>query len=208
MKPTVLVAAVFAASCVALGAWLLSRSRAPDAEAPAQEAPTADAFAFAEWSAHSDAILLVDVEPEGARFVPKQFHVLDVVTAEPSGLTTTHGAFFSWAPADRAQSKMVLMGRGFAMTDDDHQPYPVGLDPLIGEVAAGDAGTEQTVLLRSRGGLTAVLRRERGAARSSLVWGRRATGFPDGDGKLAYVVPDKVIVPIESAPPARLGTRP
>jgi hypothetical protein len=196
VKPSVIAAAAFVACTVAFGAWLLSRPRAPVEESGALDAPSLETFTFAAWAARGDAVLLVEMQPEGDHFAPRRFHVIEVSTDPEGKISTTDGAFLSWAPADRLATNATLLERAFPMTNDQYRPYPPAADPLSGDAPAGDSGSEQAIVLRSRGGLTAVLRRRRSEPLAAVVWGKRALAFPNSDEKLAYVIPDKVIVRI------------
>ena len=201
-----MAAAAFAVGAVALGAWLLSMPRPPAIDTSASEAASSVAFTFAAWSARTDGILLVDVQAEGRHFIPKQFRVINVAVAADGKVTQTPDAFFSWAPEDRVATTSALRERSFPITNDEYRAYPPPEDPLSGEApAASDAAgvSEQTVTLGSKGGLTAILHRRRSDPGGSIVWGERALGFPSQDGTLAYVLPDKVIIPVGSKEPPR-----
>jgi hypothetical protein len=203
MKPAVVAAGAFAAGAVALGLWLLSRPRdaaetAESAEMRDPGAPGLDSLTFATWSSRSDGVLLVEMQPEGTHYSPKRFRVVDVTLAPDGGRTLAAGKFFSWAPEDRIQTTGALLDRGFPIQNDEYRPYVPSADPLSGEAPAGtETASEQTLVLRSKSGLTATLRRRRAGPESAIVWGKRALGFSSSDGRLAYVIPDKVILPID-----------
>ncbi len=202
MKPPVVAAGAFAAGAVLLGWWLLSRPRVPAVDAAEIGDPGAaslDSFTFATWSSRSDAVLLVEMQPEGTHYSPKRFRVVDVTLAPDGGRTLAAGKLFSWAPEDRVQTTGALLDRGFPIQNDEYRPYVPSADPLSGEAPPGtETAGEQTVLLRSNSGLTATLRRRRAGPGSAIVWGKRALGFSSSDAGLAYVIPDRVILPIDA----------
>ena len=200
MKPTVIAAAAFAVGSVVLGWWLLSRPRPPAFDLAVPETPALDTFTFAAWAARSDAVLLVEMQQEGSHFTPKRFHIVDVAVGPDGTITTTPGVFLSWAQPDRIQTTSALLDRVFPFKNDEYRQYPPFADPLTGDAPRGDAGTEQQVTLRSKEGLVATLRRRRSGP-GAVFWGKRALGFPSSDEKLAYVLPDAVVIPIGAPTP-------
>jgi hypothetical protein len=193
MSRVTLASIAFLVLALGFSGWLLTRDAAPPAVAP--EAPARNPRAgltFAEWSVRSDGVLLADIDPgEGMSTMPRRF-----IVAKVEGGRMVDGPSFSWALPDRAASAGSLFALGFRVSAEGRAFNP-SEDPLSSDpLPMGDAGTQQLVTLRSRGGVTASFTRRRTDPTSNPYWGLRAIGYASSDGHLAYITPDAMLIPI------------
>jgi len=199
MNRVTVASVAFFVFAIAVSAWLLLRTPShttSDSDLTPSVDPRAG-MTFAEWSARSDAVLLADIDPGqgGASSVPRSFLVVGV-KAEPSGIALTDGRTFGWSTAERGASAGSLFGLGFRVSSEGRAFEPPE-DPMWSEpVARGDGGSEQTITLRSKSGITASFARRRADPKSAASWNRRAIGFASNDGRLAYVTPDAIVIRI------------
>ncbi len=200
MKLVVVAAAGFLAFAVAAGAWLLTHQAGRgglDGDA-AHDESSRNTLTFAQWSSREDAVLLADIQPgHRASTVATRLLVVNVSASPTGDFTLYDGAALSWAPPDRLASAARLLELGFVASPQGNPIVPSS-DPLLGDPQRSDGGATQIVVLRSRGGLTAVFTRTKLGAEAAALWDRRAIGFPTGDGRLVYVTPDAIVVPVSS----------
>jgi hypothetical protein len=200
-RTTIAALALFVAAC-AISGWLLTRSGehppTDEAAGPGSGEPRAG-MTFAEWSVRSDGVLLADIDPgHGVSTVPRRFLSLTVTRSAGKPPVIADGPAFPWGPSDRAASGQGLFALGFRVSAEGRAYVPPE-DPLWSDpIQRVEAGTEQTVTLRSRGGTVATLLRRRGDPQSAPYWNRRAIGFASPDGSMVYVTPDAVIIPMAS----------
>ncbi len=193
---------VFLGLALSLSAWLLLRPRAPsvdDTLAAVGPASERVGMTFAEWSVRSDAVLLADIDPgKGVSTDPRSFLVVHIQPDGHGGAVATDGPTFSWAPPSRGDTAGKLFGLGFRVNAEGRAFIPPP-DPLFSDpVARSDASVDQVVKLRAKGGATATLVRKAGDPQALPNWNRRALGFPSEDGRLVYVSPDAVVLPMKS----------
>jgi hypothetical protein len=195
----------FLALAVAASVWLLtSRSHPPaDDAAGGGLAPAGErvGMTFAEWSVRSDGVLLADIDPgKGVSTDPRSFLLVPVKPDGKGGFVAGAGQTMPWTPETRGDTAGKLFALGFRVNTEGRAFTPPA-DPLWSEpIPRVDAAVDQVVKLKAKGsGATAVLTRRIADPGSVPYWNRRAIGFPSDDGRVVYVTPDAVVLPMEPA---------
>jgi hypothetical protein len=199
MSRATFLSVAFLIAAVALSAWVLLRGpRAATMDAVSADSsslPSHAGWTFAEWSTRSDGVLLTDIDPgQGTSSVPRRFQVERVKVDEQGAAVVTDGPSFAWALESRQASASGLADLGFRVSAVGRAYVPPD-DPLWSlPLHTSDAATDETVSLKSKGGITAMFVRHRGDPSAEPYWGRRAIGFASGDGRLVYVTPDAIVI--------------